>query len=89
MCDSCSMSHDKRKVSLYLGSAGYREMRAEADRQGQSLSWIVQQTWKLARRKIRRYAPPATVSMPSGVVAVVDSADSAFTGSAGSSAKVD
>jgi uncharacterized small protein (TIGR04563 family) len=49
------MSHttDKRKQSLYFPEDMLREIEEEANRQGRSLSWIVQQAWRAARPRIQ------------------------------------
>jgi uncharacterized small protein (TIGR04563 family) len=44
---------DKRKQSLYFPEEMLKEIGAEAVRQDRSLSWIVQQAWKSARKDIR------------------------------------
>jgi len=46
---------DKRKQSLYFPVEMLREIQIEANRQDRSLSWIVQQAWRLARGEIRRF----------------------------------
>lgn len=46
---------DKRKQSLYFPDEMLREIQEEARRQDRSLSWIVQQAWKLSRGEIRRF----------------------------------
>lgn len=46
---------DKRKQSLYFPEDMLREIQNEANRQDRSLSWIVQQAWKIARSEIARY----------------------------------
>ena len=51
-------SSDKRKQSLYFPEKMLHEIQAEAVRQDRSLSWIVQQAWKIARPTIARYAAP-------------------------------
>lgn len=43
---------DKRKQSLYFPEDMLREIEQEAQRQDRSLSWIVQQAWKIARPQI-------------------------------------
>ena len=48
---------DKRKQSLYFPEEMLKEIGAEATRQDRSLSWIVQNAWKVARKDI--------MSMPS------------------------
>jgi uncharacterized small protein (TIGR04563 family) len=45
---------DKRKQSLYFPEDMLTDIQREADRQDRSLSWIVQQAWKVARADIRR-----------------------------------
>ena len=46
---------DKRKQSLYFPEEMLREIQLEANRQDRSLSWIVQQAWRLARNEIMRF----------------------------------
>lgn len=46
---------DKRKQSLYFPEDMLQEIQSEAQRQDRSLSWIVQQAWKLARDQMRRF----------------------------------
>jgi uncharacterized small protein (TIGR04563 family) len=43
---------DKRKQSLYFPEEMLLEIQREAARQDRSLSWIVQQAWKLARDRV-------------------------------------
>ncbi len=51
---------DKAKQSFYFPSEMISEIRAEAARQDRSVSWVVQQAWKLARAKLQEFpAPPA------------------------------
>jgi uncharacterized small protein (TIGR04563 family) len=45
-----SPSTDKRKQSLYFPEEMLREIQDQATRHDRSLSWIVQQAWKAARR---------------------------------------
>ena len=47
-------STDKRKQSLYFPEDMLREIKFEASRQDRSLSWIVQQAWKVARGDIQK-----------------------------------
>jgi uncharacterized small protein (TIGR04563 family) len=49
---------DKRKQSLYFPEAMLKEITDEATRQDRSISWIVQQAWKTARKAI--FSSPAT-----------------------------
>ena len=45
---------DKRKQSLYFPEEMLKEIQDEAARQDRSLSWIVQQAWKVDRSEIRK-----------------------------------
>jgi uncharacterized small protein (TIGR04563 family) len=57
--------NDKRKQSLYFPEEMLQEIGHEALRQDRSLSWIVQQAWRLARDRVQHmpgvdgYTPPA------------------------------
>ena len=46
---------DKRKQSLYFPEEMLSEIQTEANRQDRSLSWIVQQAWRLSRGEIMRF----------------------------------
>jgi uncharacterized small protein (TIGR04563 family) len=46
---------DKRKQSLYFPEEMLNEIQTEANRQDRSLSWIVQQAWRLSRGEIMRF----------------------------------
>ena len=46
---------DKRKQSLYFPEEMLKEIQQEAVRLDRSLSWIVQQGWKLARERIKAF----------------------------------
>lgn len=46
---------DKRKQSLYFPEDMLKEIQVEANRQDRSLSWIVQQAWRIARSEIMRF----------------------------------
>lgn len=46
---------DKRKQSLYFPEDMLREISEEAMRQDRSLSWMVQQAWKIARDRLRGF----------------------------------
>lgn len=48
-------SADKRKQSLYFPEDMLKEIQDEANRQDRSLSWIVQQAWKIARTEIKKF----------------------------------
>ncbi|MEY2669239.1 MAG: hypothetical protein RJA59_1877 [Pseudomonadota bacterium] len=56
---------DKRKQSLYFPEDMLNEIQLEANRQDRSLSWIVQQAWKIARGEILRF--PSVNDVLSGV----------------------
>lgn len=43
---------DKRKQSLYFPEDMLHEIKAEANRQDRSLSWIVQRAWLVAKGHI-------------------------------------
>ena len=49
------MAADKRKQSLYFPEEMLKEITQEAARQDRSLSWIVQQAWRIARSEITRF----------------------------------
>lgn len=48
-------STDKRKQSLYFPEEMLKEIQHEAGRLDRSLSWIVQQGWKVARGQIKEF----------------------------------
>jgi uncharacterized small protein (TIGR04563 family) len=43
---------DKRKQSIYLPEDVLLDLRSEANRTDRSLSWLIQQAWKMARANI-------------------------------------
>jgi uncharacterized small protein (TIGR04563 family) len=47
-----TMSGDRRKQSLYFPEGMLEEIEREAIRQDRSLSWILQQAWRIARDRI-------------------------------------
>lgn len=75
-------STDHRKQSLYFPEDMLEEIQREATRQDRSLSWIVQQAWKVARGDIRKMPsvndvlspPPKPVAAPVAAVAPVAAA---------------
>ncbi|WP_164018731.1 TIGR04563 family protein [Pyxidicoccus trucidator] len=82
---------DHRKQSLYFPEDMLEEIQREATRQDRSLSWIVQQAWKVARGDIRKMpsvndvlsppprpapAPVAAAVAPTAAVPVVAAASS-------------
>lgn len=52
---------DHRKQSLYFPEEMLKEIEVEAQRQDRSLSWIVQQAWKIARADLRKMPSPNDV----------------------------
>jgi uncharacterized small protein (TIGR04563 family) len=52
---------DHRKQSLYFPDEMLNEIEREAQRQDRSLSWIVQQSWKIARADLKRMPSPNDV----------------------------
>lgn len=68
---------DHRKQSLYFPEDMLEEIQREATRQDRSLSWIVQQAWKVARADIRKMpsvndvlsSPPRPAAVTAGPVA--------------------
>ena len=52
---------DHRKQSLYFPEEMLGEIELEAQRQDRSLSWIVQQAWKVARTDLRKIPSPNDV----------------------------
>lgn len=46
---------DKRKQSLYFPEDMLKEIQDQANRQDRSLSWIVQQAWRIARGEIKKF----------------------------------
>jgi uncharacterized small protein (TIGR04563 family) len=51
----------KCKQSLYFPDDVLTQIQAEAIRQDRSLSWIVQQTWRLAREEVSRLPTPNAI----------------------------
>jgi uncharacterized small protein (TIGR04563 family) len=52
---------DHRKQSLYFPEEMLKEIEHESERQDRSLSWIVQQAWKVSRADLRRMPSPNDV----------------------------
>ena len=59
-------SSEKRKQSLYFPDEMLTEIEREANRQDRSLSWIVQQAWRLARGEIAKFPGMSDVLGPAG-----------------------
>ncbi len=55
---------DSRKQSLYFPEDVLDEIQREASRQDRSLSWIVQQAWRMARIDIRKIPSPNDIVQP-------------------------
>jgi uncharacterized small protein (TIGR04563 family) len=53
------MAGEKRKQSLYFPEEMLAEIAAEAARQDRSMSWIVQQAWKMSRDHVMRFPAPS------------------------------
>jgi uncharacterized small protein (TIGR04563 family) len=51
---STAQTTDKRKQSLYFPEEMLSDIKREALRQDRSLSWIVQQAWRIARDEIKK-----------------------------------
>lgn len=62
---------DHRKQSLYFPEDMLEEIQREASRQDRSLSWIVQQAWKVARGDIRKMPSVNDVIAPRPAAAAV------------------
>jgi uncharacterized small protein (TIGR04563 family) len=56
---------DKRKQSLYFPEDMLQEIQHEAQRLDRSLSWIVQQGWKISRNKLKEF--PSSTDEPGGL----------------------
>ncbi len=56
---------EKRKQSLYFPEEMLLEIQREAARQDRSLSWIVQQAWKLARERVATIRSVNEIKPPS------------------------
>lgn len=58
------MGSEGRKQNLYFPATMLDEITAEARRLDRSMSWILQQAWKLARRTMRETAPESSPRPP-------------------------
>ena len=43
-----------RRQALYFPSEMLAELQGEAKRQDRSISWLIQQSWKLARKDLKK-----------------------------------
>jgi uncharacterized small protein (TIGR04563 family) len=55
---------EKQKQSLYFSEEALREITREANRLDRSLSWIVQQAWRLARGEVQAFPAATPRPMP-------------------------
>ena len=55
---------ETRRQNLYFPAEMLVELQSEALRQDRSISWLVQQAWRLARSEMRR-VPSTTDYLPS------------------------
>jgi uncharacterized small protein (TIGR04563 family) len=51
-------TNDSRKQSLYFPDEMLAEIQAQAARLDRSLSWVVQQAWKVSKSELRRIPSP-------------------------------
>lgn len=63
---------DKRKQSLYFPDWMLEEIKNEALRQDRSLSWIIQQAWKIAKPTIQQFPSPSDVINSSPFLKIPD-----------------
>lgn len=55
---------EKRKQSLYFPEDMLEEITKEANRQDRSISWIVQQSWKIAKPSITAFPGTEQFTQP-------------------------
>ena len=48
-------ANDARKQSLYFPEEMLSEIQTQAQRLDRSLSWVVQQAWRIARERIKAF----------------------------------
>jgi uncharacterized small protein (TIGR04563 family) len=51
-------ANDARKQSLYFPDEMLGEIQTQAQRLDRSLSWVVQQAWKIAKLELRKIPSP-------------------------------
>ncbi|TMB21590.1 MAG: TIGR04563 family protein, partial [Deltaproteobacteria bacterium] len=51
-------ANDARKQSLYFPEDMLNEIQSQAQRLDRSLSWVVQQAWKIAKSELRKVPSP-------------------------------
>ncbi len=54
---------DTRRQNLYFPGDMLTELQTEAKRQDRSISWLIQQAWRLARKELHRI-PSTTDYLP-------------------------
>jgi uncharacterized small protein (TIGR04563 family) len=54
---------ETRRQNLYFPGDMLSELQSEAKRQDRSISWLMQQAWRLARKELRRI-PSTTDYLP-------------------------
>jgi uncharacterized small protein (TIGR04563 family) len=55
---------ETRRQNLYFPADMLGELQLEASRQDRSISWLIQQAWKISRSELRRI-PSTTDYLPS------------------------
>jgi uncharacterized small protein (TIGR04563 family) len=43
----------KQKLTVYVNDEIFEEMKAEADRQDRTVSWMVEMCWRLSKHKMQ------------------------------------
>ena len=51
-------ANDARKQSLYFPDEMLSEIQLQAQRLDRSLSWVVQQAWKMSKNELRKIPSP-------------------------------
>ena len=51
-------ANDARKQSLYFPDEMLQEIQTQAQRLDRSLSWVVQQAWKISKTDLRKIPSP-------------------------------
>ena len=54
----------KVKLTLYFQEDALKEAQDEAKRQDRSISWIVQQAWRIAKKQIQQYPAVEELGQP-------------------------
>ena len=54
----------KVKLTLYFPEELLKEAQDEAERQDRSISWVVQQAWRIARDQLKSYPSIEELSVP-------------------------